>query len=151
MHFITAHFAVEKFVARSESAKRSHCSVEITNRLWRLQRLVARNDSRVHSGTTATKSRTGFWPGIKNTLPFSRANQKVLDEPPSRFIARRILESAATGAVARIFANSASETSEQTPRKARSFVVVPAKVRRASCESVKPRMVLFPSTRNGPD
>src|SRR5512132_128128 len=104
-----------------------------------------------HFGTTPTKSRTGFRPEIENALLSSRANQNALEEPPSRFIARRIFESATIGVVARMFANSASETSEQTPRKTRSFVAIPAKVRRASCESFKPRMRLFPSTRNGPD
>src|SRR6478672_225331 len=104
-----------------------------------------------HFGTTATKSRTGFCPEIENALPSSRANQNALEEPPSRFIARRVFESAAMGVVAKMFANSASETSEQTPRKARSVVVVPAKVRRASWELFRPRMGLFPSTRNGPD
>src|SRR5437870_13871059 len=87
--------------------------------------------SHYHFGTTPTKSRTGFRPEIENALLSSRSNQNALEEPPSRFIARRIFESAAMGAVARMFANSASETSEQTPRKARSLVVIPAKVRRA--------------------
>src|SRR4029077_18794610 len=82
-----------------------------------------------HFGTTATKSRTGFRPEIENTLPSPRTYQNALEETPTRFIARRIFESATMGAVARMFANSASETSEQKPRKARSFVVVPAKVR----------------------
>src|SRR6476619_8277411 len=77
-------------------------------------------------GTTATKSRTGFRPEIENALPSSRANQNALEEPPSRFNARRIFESATIGAVARMFANSASETSEQNPRNARSFVAIPA-------------------------
>src|ERR1700747_1775418 len=68
--------------------------------------------SRHHFGTTATKSRTGFSPEIDNALPSSRANQNALEEPPSRFIAPRIFESAATGTVARMFANCPSETSE---------------------------------------
>src|SRR3954451_12630278 len=96
-------------------------------------------------GPTATKSRTGFRPEIENALPSSRANQNALEEPPSRFIARRIFESSTTGAVARMFAKSASETSEQNPRNARSFVAIPAKVRRAACESFNPRICLFPS------
>src|ERR1041384_2541000 len=95
-------------------------------------------------GTTATKSRTGFRPGIENALSSSRANQNALEEPPSRFIARRIFESESMGAVARISAIWPSETSEQKPRKARSFVARPAKVRRASGESFRPRLGLFP-------
>src|SRR6476620_11941446 len=83
----------------------------------------------LYFGTTATKSRTGFRPEIENALPSSRANQNALEEPPSRFIARWVFESATMGLVATMFANSASETSEQTPRKARSFVAIPAKVR----------------------
>src|SRR5258707_12974080 len=102
-----------------------------------------------HFGTPAIKSRTGFRPEIENSLPFSRANQNALEEPPSRFIARRIFDSPAMGAVARMFANCASEMSEQKPRKARSFVANPAKVRRASCASFKPRIRLLLSTRNG--
>src|SRR5258708_1347582 len=104
-----------------------------------------------HFGTTATKSRTGFRSEIENALPPSRANQNALEAPPSRFIARRIFEAATMGLVAAMFANAGSETSEQTARKARSFVAIPAKVRRATCESFNPRMGLFPSTRNGPD
>src|SRR5436190_16201468 len=121
--------------------------VRLPNQNWQVVRLALQ----FHFGTTATKSRTGFRPEIENALPSSRANQNALEEPPSRFIARRIFESAAMGAVARMFANCPSETSEQTPRKARSFAANPAKVRRASCESFRPRMRLFPSTRNGPD
>src|SRR6476469_11102721 len=103
-----------------------------------------------HFGTTATKSRTGFRPEIENALPSSRANQNALEDPPSRFIARRVFESAAMGVVARMFANSASETSEQTPRKTRLLMAIPAKVRRAACEPLRPLMRLFASTRNGP-
>src|SRR6476620_11559879 len=152
MHFIAAQFAEEKFVARSESAKHFHAA--------NCRAIASVAESKLaggapalqfHFGTTPTKSRTGFRPEIENSLPFSRANQNALEEPPSRFIARRIFESAAIGIVTRMFANSASETSEQKPRKARSFLAVPAKVRRAACASFKPRMRLFPSTRNGPD
>src|SRR6187455_2138624 len=75
-----------------------------------------RMTSHYHFGTTTTKSRTGFRPEIENALPSSRANQNALEEPPSRFNARRIFESATMGLVATMFANSASETSEQTPR-----------------------------------
>src|SRR6478736_9930145 len=152
MHFIATQFAVEEFVAGSESAKCSH------GRNCRATAPVAESKLaggapalQFHFGTTATKSRTGFRPEIENSLPFSRANQNALEEPPSRFIARRIFESGMTGAVARMFANTASETSEQKPSKTRSFVAIPANVRRASCESFNPRMRLFSSTRNGPD
>src|SRR5215472_910472 len=109
-----------------------------------------RMTSHYHFGMTPTKSSTGFCPGTENGLPFWRANQNAVEEPPSRFIARRIFESPAIGAEARMFANSASETSEQTPSKARSFVATPAKVRRATCELFNPRIRLLPSTRNGP-
>src|SRR6266700_6926311 len=151
MHFIASQFAVEKFVARSESAKRFHApNCRATASVAESKLAGGTPALQLHFGTTPTKSRTGFRPEIENALPFSRANQNALEEPPSRFIARRIFECAATGAVARMFANSASETSEQTPSKARSFVAIPAKVRRASCESFRPRMRLLPSTRKGP-
>ena len=58
----------------------------------------AQDDKPLHSATTATKSRTAFRPEIENALPSSRANQNALEEPPSRFIARRIFESATMGA-----------------------------------------------------
>src|SRR4029077_5832116 len=90
-------------------------------------------------GTTATKSRTGFCSGIENALPFSRANQNALEEPPSRFIARSIFKSEAIGTVARAVANSASETSEQKPSNPRSFRAVAAKVRRATADSFSAR------------
>ena len=152
MHFIAAQFAVKKFVARSESAKRFHApNCRATASVAESKLAGGAPALQFHFGTTPTKSRTGFRPEIENALPFSRANQNALEEPPSRFIARRIFESVAMGAVAMMFANCASETSEQTPRKARSFVAIPAKVRRASCASFKPRMRLLPSTRNGPD
>jgi hypothetical protein len=150
MHFIAAQIRRRKFVARSESAKRFHArncraaaGCRIKTGRWCACTAIIWHD--------AHKISHLFRPEIENALPFSRANQNALEEPPSRFIARRIFESAAMGAVARMFANSASETSEQTPSKARSFVPIPAKVRRASCESFRPRMRLFPSTRNGPD
>src|SRR6266536_532217 len=98
----------------------------------------------------ATKSRTVFCSGIENALPFSRANQNALEEPPSRFNARSIFKSSANCNVARTFANSESEIFEQTPSSARSFVPVAAKVRRARCESSKPRTCFSRSTRNGP-
>src|SRR6476646_3381268 len=152
MHFIAAQFAVEEFVARSEPAKRFHARNCRATASVAESKLAAGAPARqFHFGTTPTKSRTGFRPEIENALPSSRANQNALEEPPSRFIARRVFESATMSVVARMFANSASETSEQTPRKARSFVAIPAKVRRAICESFNPRMRLFPSTRNGPD
>src|SRR6266513_3493540 len=152
MHFIAAQFAVEKFVARSESAKRFHArNCRATASVSESKLAGGAPALQFHFGTTPTKSRTGFRPEIENALPFSRANQTALEEPPSRFIARRIFESATIGVVATIFANCPSETSAQTPRQARSFVAIPAKVRRASCESFRPRMHLFPSTRNGPD
>src|SRR5919201_2489132 len=100
--------------------------------------------------TIPTKSRTGFCSGIENALPFSRANQKPVDDPPSRFNARSILKSSANDVVARIFDNSASETSEQTPTNARPPFVVAAKVLRAGRESFKPTMDWLRSTRNGP-
>src|SRR5213075_1388121 len=152
MHFIATQFAVEKFVSQSESAKHFHAQNLGQPLRSPESKLAGRAPAlQFHFGTTATKSRTGFRPAIENALPSSRANQNALEEPPSRFIARRIFESATMGVVARIFANCPSETSEQTPRQARSFVGIPAKVRRASCESFRPRMHLFPSTRNGPD
>src|SRR5258708_40363227 len=152
MHFIAAQFAVEKFVARSESAKRFHApNCRATASVAESKLAVGAPALQFHFGTTHTKSRTGFRPEIENALPSSRANQNALEEPPSRFIARRIFESATMGLVATMFANSASETSEQTPRKARSFVAIPAKVRRATCASFNPRMGLFSSTRKGPD
>src|SRR5262245_36135440 len=119
----------------------------LPNQNWQAERLPLQS----HLGMIATKSRTGFCPGIENALPFSRANQNALDEPPSRFIARRILESAASDVVARMFANCESETSAHTPSNTRSLVAIPANVLRASCESFKPRMHLLPSRRNGPD
>src|SRR5438552_18862208 len=152
MHFIATQFAVEKFVSQSESAKRFHArNCRTTSSLAESKLAGSARALQSYFGTTATKSRTGFRPEIENALPSSRANQNALEEPPSRFMARRIVESATMRVVARIFAKSASETSEQTPRKARSFVTIPAKVRRASCESFNPRIRLFPSTRNGPD
>src|ERR1700746_1584358 len=62
---------------------------------------------------TPTKSRTGFCSRIENALPFSRANQNALDDPPSRFSARCIFKSSANRPVVRIAANSPSEPSEQ--------------------------------------
>src|SRR6202008_3873493 len=61
---------------------------------------------------TPTKSRTVFCSPIENALPFSRANQNALDDPPSRLSARWIFKSSANRVVVRIAANSASETSE---------------------------------------
>src|ERR1700760_4386390 len=90
-----------------------------------------------HFATIATKSRTGFRPAIENAPPSARANQNALEEPPSRFIARRIFEFTTIGVVARISANSESETSEQKPSKARLSAVIPANVRRAGCELFK--------------
>src|SRR5215208_1061762 len=152
MHFIAVQFAEEKFVVRSEPAKRFHVSNCRAAALVAESKLAGGARAlQFHFGTTPTKSRTGFRPEIENPLPFSRANQNALEEPPSRFIARRIFESAMMGAVPRMFANCASETSEQKPRMARSFVAIPAKVRRAICASFKPRTRFSPSTRNGPD
>src|SRR4029453_1369480 len=151
MHFIAAQFAVEKFVARSESAKRFHARNCRATASVAESKLAGAPALQFHFGATPTKSRTGFRPEIENALPSSRANQNALEEPQPRFIPRRIFESAAMGAVARMFANCASETSEQTPRKPRSFGAFPPKVRRASCASFKLRMRLLPSTRNGPD
>src|SRR6266404_3011969 len=152
MHFIAAQFAVEKFVVRSESAKGFHApNCRATAPVAESKPAGGAPALQFHFGTTATKSRTGFRPEIENALPSSRANQNALEEPPSRFIARRIFESATIGIVATISANPESETSEQKPSKARLSVAIPANVRRASCESFKPRMRLFPSTRNGPD
>src|SRR5215471_11604166 len=124
MHFVAAQFAIEKFVARSETAKRFHarnCTAAASVAESKTGRRCARPT--IHFGTTPTKSRTGFRPEIENALPSSRANQNALEEPPSSFIARRTFESAARGTVARIFANCVSETSEQTPRNTRSFIV----------------------------
>src|SRR5437667_9482469 len=104
----------------------------------------------VYFGTIATKSRTGFCSGIENTLPFSRTNQNALDEPPSRFIARGIFDSTIIAVVVRMFAKSASETSEQTPSSAPSLLTVAAKVRSADAESFKPRTGRDASTKNGP-
>jgi len=151
VHFVAAQLAIEEFVARSESAKRFHvrnCTAAASVAESKTGRRCARPT--IHFGTIATKSRTGFRPEIENAPPSSRTNQNALEEPPSRFIARRIFESAAIGAVASMSANPESEVSEQKPRKARSFVAIPAKVRRASCESFRPRIRLLPSTRNGP-
>src|SRR5256714_14214644 len=100
--------------------------------------------------TIPTKSRTDFCSEIENALPFSRANQNALDDPPSRFRARSIFKSSASDVVARIFANSASETPEQTPIDARLPPVVAAKVRRARWEPFKPLIGWPRSTRNGP-
>src|SRR6266481_56422 len=110
----------------------------------------ARNDGANYFGTIPTKSRTDFCSEIENALPFSRANQNALDDPPSRFSARSIFKSSASDVVARIFANSASETPEQTPTNARLLLVVAAKVRRARWELFKPLMGWPRSTRNGP-
>src|SRR5438034_11709366 len=104
----------------------------------------------LYFGRTATKSRTDFCSEIENALPFSRANQNALDDPPSRFSARSIFKSSARDVVARIFANPASETPEQTPINARLPPVVPATVRRARCYSFKPLIGWPRSTRNGP-
>src|ERR1043166_5278981 len=118
MHFITAQFAMEEFFARFESAKCFHAqNCRATGSVAESKRAGATLPLQFHLGTTPTKSRTGFRPGTENALPSSRANQNALEEPPSRFIARRIFESAAMGDVVRMFASSASETSEQTPRK----------------------------------
>src|SRR5260370_19027518 len=150
MHFIAAQFCVKEFVARSESGKRFHARNCRATASVAESKLAGGAALQFHFGTMATKSRTGFRPEIENALPSSRANQNALEEPPSRFIARRVFESAAMGAVARMFANCASETSEHTPRKARSFVAIPAKVLRASCASFNPRRRLLPATRNRP-
>src|SRR6266581_6421333 len=132
MHFIAAQFAVEKFVARSESTKRFHArNCRATASVAESKLAGGAPALQLHFGTTPTKSRTGFRPEIENALPFSRANQNALEEPPSRFSARSIFKSAAIGVVARIAAKSASETSEQTPSSARSFIAVAANVRRA--------------------
>src|SRR4029453_5136881 len=96
------------------------------------------------------KSRTDFSSGIENALPFSRANQNPVDDPPSRFSARSILKSSANNVVASILDNSASETFEQTPTNARLPVVVAAKVRRAGRELFKPLIGWLRTTRNGP-
>src|SRR5260370_9794012 len=136
MHFIAAQFAVKEVVARSESAKRFHArNCRATASVAESKLAGGASAPQFHFGTTPTKSGTGCRPEIENALASSRANQNALEEPPSRFIARRVFESATMGVVARMFANSASETSEQTPRKERSFVAIPAKVRRASCKS----------------
>src|SRR5207248_6971612 len=82
-------------------------------------------------GTIATKSRTVFCSGTENA-PLSRANQKPLDDPPSRLRARDILKSSATWADARMSASSASEVSEQNPSAARFDLAIAAKVRRAA-------------------
>src|SRR5262245_23663624 len=87
---------------------------------------------------------------MENALPFCRANQKPVDDPPSRFRARSILKSSANDVVASIFDNPASDTFEQTPTSARLPVIVAAKVRRARRESFKPPIGWFPSTRKGP-
>src|SRR5438046_7693917 len=136
MHFIDTQFAVEKFVSQSESAKRFHArNCRTTSSLAESKLAGSARALQSYFGTTATKSRTGFRPEIENALPSSRANQNALEEPPSRFIARRIFESATIGVVATISANPESETSEQKPSKARLSVAIPANVRRASCES----------------
>src|SRR5205823_10947239 len=100
--------------------------------------------------TIPTKSRTDFCSEIENALPFSRANQNALDDPPSRFSARSIFKSSARDVVARIFANPASETPEQTPINARLPPVVPAKVRRPGGDWLKPLIAWPRSTRNAP-
>src|SRR5262249_48577094 len=138
-----------RHVERSETC--GHHLLMFVHKYSEILRFSEEQATLCYFGTTATKSRTGFRPGIENTLPSLRANQKALEEPPSRFIARRIFESAAMGTVARMSANPESDTSEQNPSKARSLVASPAKVRRASCESFNPRMRLFASTRNRPD
>src|SRR5438046_10062909 len=79
-------------------------------------------------GTTATKSRTVFFSGIENALPVSRLIQNALDEPPSRLSAREILKPSAICTVARIFANSARDSSVQEPSAARSNPPTAAKV-----------------------
>src|SRR5258708_15748766 len=140
MHFIAAQFAVEKFVARSESAKRFHApNCRATASVAESKLAGGAPALQFHFGTTPTKSRTGFRPEIENALPFSRANQNALEEPPSRFIARRVFESATIGVVTRMFANSASETSAQMLRKERSFATIPAKVFPPPFELFHPR------------
>src|SRR5882724_1301694 len=106
MHFIAAQFAVEKFVARSESAKRFHApNCRATASVAESKLAGGAPALQFHFGTH-TKSRTGFRPEIENALPSSRANQNALEEPPSRFIARRVFESATMAVVARMFADS---------------------------------------------
>src|SRR5207248_4762495 len=118
VHFVAAQFAVKELFARSEPSKSSHQSPELNCHVERSETSLIIFGGVHHSNnlrsfaslrmtqtagyfaTIPTKSRTGFCPAIENTRSFSRANQNALDEPPSRFIARRILDFSATGAVA---------------------------------------------------
>src|SRR5256885_16245528 len=99
MHFVAAQFAVEKFVARSESAKRFHArNCRATASVAESKLAGGAPALQFHFGTTPTKSRTGFRPEIENALPFSRANQNALEDHTSSFIAWRIFETVAIGA-----------------------------------------------------
>jgi hypothetical protein len=128
MHFIAAQFAVEKFVARSESANAFMRGIvgqplRLPNQNWRVVRLpcnfILARPPQNRAPVFALRLRMRCRPRVRI--------QNALRGTAVEIHCATDFESATMGAVARMFANSASETSEQKPRNARSFVANPQK------------------------